>query len=168
MSDSFLDTPLPRKPLIAIAALVGFSLLLVIGAKLSGYNPSQVAPSPVVESRDIRFIDAADGTLIVADAGDRRQIAVLPSGNAGFVRGVLRAVARDRHSRHISMDTPFQVARLADGRLILRDLGSQRVLELNSFGPTNLGAFAAFLDGGTPAAAPAALPNQAGQTGTTF
>jgi putative photosynthetic complex assembly protein len=161
MSDPFLDTPLPRKPLIAIAALVGFSLLLVIGAKLTGYNPSQVAPSPVVESRDIRFLDAADGTLIVADAGDRQQIAVLPSGNAGFVRGVLRAIARDRHSRHISMDTPFQVARLADGRLILRDLGSQRVIELNSFGPSNFGAFAAFLKDVAPAHTQSAQSGQA-------
>ena len=73
--------------------------------------------------------------------------------------------ARARRSRGVGDDTPFQVARLADGRLILRDLGTGQVIELRSFGPTNEGAFAALLDARVtdPAQAPPVTATQTRQ-----
>ncbi|WP_295448551.1 photosynthetic complex assembly protein PuhC [uncultured Thiodictyon sp.] len=152
----------PRKVLIAFGSLIGLSLLLVTLAVLMGYNPSQVAPSPPVVSRDLRFSDGPDGTTLVKDATDDRTVAVLPSGIEGFVRGILRAVSRERRNRHLPDHTPFRLARLADGRLTLTDLGTKRTIELTSFGPTNESSFAAFLAGSAPIAPPATASAQAG------
>jgi putative photosynthetic complex assembly protein len=97
---------------------------------------------------------------------------VLPAGNAGFVRGVLRALTRNRRGGHTDKDAPVRLARLADGRLTLKDLATERVIELNSFGPTNVAAFAVFLTGHpsdpAPDSAQNARPAQAGQTGKTL
>jgi putative photosynthetic complex assembly protein len=146
MSHPQPDNILPRKALIAVAALIGFTLVLVTAARITGYNPKQAPDSPAVITRDLRFADGPEGVLWVLDVQSGAKLAVLPAGNAGFVRGVLRALMRDRHSRNIDTGTPLRLARLADGRLTLRDLGSERVIELNSFGPSNVGAFAAFLE----------------------
>jgi putative photosynthetic complex assembly protein len=165
MSDPFLDNPVPRKALIAIAALIGFSLLVVVAARLTGYNASQVPDSPPIASRDLRFADAPDGSMLVSDIETNRKLATLPPGNAGFVRGVLRVMHRERRARHVSIDTPYRLVRHADGRLTFEDLGTQRTIELNSFGPSNEGAFAAFLGDRDPIAARNQQSVQAGQNG---
>lgn len=152
----------PRKILIAFGSLIGVSVLLVTAAVLSGYNPSQVAPSPAVVSRDLRFSDGPDGATLVQDVTDGRTVAVLPPGIEGFVRGILRAVSRERRNRQLSDDTPFRLERLADGRLTLTDLGTKKTIELNSFGPTNESSFAAFLAGTAPIAPPATASAQPG------
>jgi len=166
MSEPF--NPLPTKALIAIGALIGFTLLLVVAARLSGYNPHQAPDSPAVASRDLSFVEEPSGVVIVSDVANGTRIAELPAGNEGFVRGVLRFFDRDRHARHIAAGTPFRISRLADGRMTMTDLATQRVLELNSFGPTNLGPFVAFLNasGHVPTQDP--RPAQVGQTGKTF
>jgi putative photosynthetic complex assembly protein len=171
MSHPHPDNILPRKALIAVATLIGFTLVLVTAARLTGYNPKQVPDSPAVVSRDLRFVDGPEGVLLVLDIPSGTKLAVLPAGNAGFVRGVLRALMRDRHSRRIDEGTPVRLAQLADGRLTLKDLGSERVIELSSFGPTNVGAFAVFLAArpgdSDPPNAQDARPAQAGQTDKT-
>lgn len=172
MSHSHNDNILPRKALIAVAALIGFTLVLVTAARLTGYNASQVPDSPAVLSRDIRFSEGPEGILLVVDVQSGGKLAVLPAGNAGFVRGVLRVLTRDRRGRHTDADAPVRLARLADGRLTLRDLATERVIELNSFGPTNVAAFAVFLTDRPGAPAPEsaqnARPAQPGQTGKTL
>lgn len=170
MSEHDRNDPFPRKVLIAFAALLGFTLLLVTAARLTGYNASQVPESPVVQSRDLRFTDDPNGVGLVQDAATGSTVATLPAGSEGFVRGVLRAVSRQRRSANVAPETPFRLARLADGRLTFTDLGTRRVIELGSFGPTNEGAFAAFLADVTRVAAPdSTIPNtrpaQAGLTG---
>ena len=144
--------PFPKKVLIAFAVLMGSSVLFVAAARLSGYNASQVPPSPAVLSRDLRFIDGADGVLLVQDGADGSTITTLPADGEGFLRGVLRVTNRARMNAKVAHDTPYRLARLADGRLTLKDLGTQRVIELNSFGPTNVASFAVFLNGVAPVA----------------
>ena len=124
----------------------------------------EAAPAAIL-SRELRFIDAADGVTQVIDAADGTVVAELPPGKEGFVRGVLRATARQRHSREVADDAPYRLAQLADGRLTLTDLGTGQVIELSSFGATNVAAFAAFFGGKAPEAARNALPAQVGQTG---
>ncbi len=156
---------MPRKMLIAIASLIGFSLVLVITARLTGLGISHVPLAPVVQSLDLRFEGQGDAALTVRAVADGTVIKVLEAGSNQFIRGVLRSTARARRSRGVDDDTPFQVARLADGRLILRDLGTGQVIELRSFGPTNEGAFAALLDARVtdPAQAPPVTATQTRQ-----
>lgn len=144
--------PFPKKVLVAFAVLMGTTVLLVAAARLSGYNASQVPPSPAMQSRDLRFTEGTDGVLVVQDVADGSTVATLPAGGEGFLRGVLRSTARARMGARVAQDTPFRLARLADGRLTLKDLGTQRVIELNSFGPTNVASFAVFLNGIAPLA----------------
>lgn len=152
MFELFRQDPFPRKVLIAFAVLMGTTVLLVAAARLSGYNASQVPPSPAVLSRDLRFTEGPDGVLLVQDVAAGSTIATLPADGEGFLRGVLRATSRGRMSAKVAPDTPFRLARLADGRHTLTDLGTQRVIELNSFGPTNVASFAVFLNGVAPVA----------------
>ena len=141
MSTPFGDRPFPRGPLIAIAALLVFSVLAVAIARISGYDPTQVPLVEAVASVELRFVDAADGAVAVYDAVDDQLVDTLPSDRNGFVRGVLRALARDRRARETDPDVPLRLARLSDGRLILEDLSNGQVVELRAFGETNAGVF---------------------------
>ncbi|HYN77580.1 MAG TPA: photosynthetic complex assembly protein PuhC [Lamprocystis sp. (in: g-proteobacteria)] len=136
----------PRKVLYAFAALIGFSLVLVATARLTGLGISHVPTEPVVEALDIQFVNRDDGALIVRAAADDTIIQVLEPGSNQFIRGVLRATARERRAHQVAADRPFQVARFADGHLSLRDPSTGWSIELRSFGPTNEGAFAAILN----------------------
>ena len=148
MSDPPSRNPiLPREALIAAAALILFALVAVSAARISGVSTSQVAYSPVVRALDLRFDDRADGAVLVHSAQTGASIAELAPASNGFVRGVLRSLVRERRARGLGDDRAFQLARHADGRLTLEDLATGRVIELNSFGPDNEGAFAALMRG---------------------
>lgn len=145
MSASVEDRVLPRGALIGAAALVGASLVLVIGARLTGYQPDQPAPSSVVASSNLRFLDRPDGAIAVYAVPDGRLVDTLAPGTNGFVRGVLRGLARDRRADHVSSEPPFRLTRWADGRLSLDDPSTGRHVDLEVFGPTNSAAFAEIL-----------------------
>lgn len=163
MSDHY-NNLMPRKALIAFAALIGFSLVLVIAARVTGVGMSHVPPDPVVQSLDVKFDPRDDGSLVVRAADDGATIKVIEPGSEQFVRGILRAVGRERRSHSVASDSPLQIARLADGRLTVRDLYTKKVIELRAFGPTNEGAFAAILDARQPVTAQPQTPVTAAQT----
>ncbi len=72
--------------------------------------------------------------------------AVLPHGvNNGFIRGVLRGMARDRKLRDIGPAAPFTLTLFSDDALTLADPATGRSIELGSFGPTNRQSFADLL-----------------------
>ena len=136
---------LPRKALFAVAALILFSLVAVTAARLNGVSAAQAPVSPVVGAIELRFEDRDDGTVRVINAVSGDLVAELAPGTNGFVRGVLRSLARERRANGLGEDARFELSRHADGRLTLVDPGTGRVIELNSFGPSNEGAFALFL-----------------------
>ena len=70
---------------------------------------------------------------------------MLPPGTNGFIRGVLRGLARDRKLQRIGTEPPFRLTRWVDGRLSLDDPATGRRIELGAFGPTNAAAFAGLL-----------------------
>ncbi len=142
---SALDTqPFPRGALIAAAALVGFSLVSTAAVRvvrLTTPAPTPMAaPAPAV-SADLVFSDRADGAIVVQKSGDRRLVATLAPGTNGFVRGVMRGLARDRISRHIGEAPPFRLSQAQDGRLSLLDTATGRLIDLESFGVSNRAVF---------------------------
>ncbi len=145
MTDRVHNAALPRGALIGAAVLVSGSLLLVGIARLTGYRPEQPPPSRVVVSYDLRFEDRSDGGVLVYDASTSRLVDTLEPGTNGFVRGVLRGLARERRAREVGTAPPFRLTRWADGRLSLDDLETGRHVDLEVFGPTNAGAFADIL-----------------------
>jgi putative photosynthetic complex assembly protein len=76
----------------------------------------------------------------------QRPLAVLDPGTNGFVRGVLRGLARERRRQGLGSEIPFHLAQRADGRLTLVDPATERVIDLKAFGPTNTQAFARLLE----------------------
>lgn len=145
MSDPFNDRPFPRGALLGTAALLTLTLVAVTASRLSSIGTTQMPDSTVVDSRELRFEDRADGAVTVFDADARHTVEVFAPGTHGFVRGVLRGLARERRLHEVDAQPPFRLTRWADGRLSLDDPATGRRIELAAFGPTNAAAFAQLL-----------------------
>lgn len=152
--------PFPRGPLIAIAVLLGGVLLAVAAVRLSG-TVIRAPDAPAVQSRSLRFEDRPDGHIAVIDARLGREVHAIV-GEAGFVRGTLRGLARERKRMGGGPEQPFELVSHADGRLTLHDAVTGRIIDLDAFGPTNASGFARLLTVGEPAAPrPVAAPSSA-------
>ena len=143
------DQQVPRGALIAAAALM---LVAIAAAGLTRQGliarTDPVAPAQIVLSRDLVFVDRRDGGIAVLAAGSGETLELIAPGSDGFVRGVLRGLVRERRQHGFGSEKPFRLLRQSDGRLTLVDLATQRRIELVSFGPTNVKAFARFLPSG--------------------
>jgi putative photosynthetic complex assembly protein len=140
--------PFPRGPLFGAGALVLFTLVLAATSHFTGVGTSTVAEATQVESRDLRFEDRSDGSVAVLAAKDGGVVEILAPGTNGFVRGVLRGLARERKMEGIGTEPPFRLIRWDDGRLSLRDMATGREVELVSFGITQIEVFAKMLQAG--------------------
>lgn len=148
------DPFVPRGVLLGIGSLLAVAIL---GAGLTrSQGPAGGVGEPaatILESRSLRFADRKDGAVTVTDASDGSDVAVLPPGGDGFIRGTLRGLNRERVRRGLGDEVPLTLALQADGRLLLSDPATDRIIELGAFGHTNKAAFARLLTtqtGGTP------------------
>jgi len=137
-SDSF-----PKWVLYCAGGIIAFSLISVGLIRITGNGPDQIAAAPTVQ-RALLFQDQKDGGVLVADGRTGETLTVL-YGEQGFVRGALRALSRERHSRGIGSDKPFNLIARVDGRVTLMDPSTGQRVDLESFGPTNTAEFARFL-----------------------
>ena len=138
--------PIPRGILLGAAALLTLTIAAAGGARLLGAEPAASPDIEALERRLLRFDDGANGTVIVTNAADGRVVDVLPSGSNGFVRGLMRGLARERKSKSIDSAPPFELTRWSDGRLSRSDPATGRFVALNAFGGTNVAAFGRFLE----------------------
>ncbi len=106
------------------------------------YQESDLRPAQV---KILKFEDQEDGGVTVIDANTNQVIDVV-QGEAGFVRGILRTIARERRIRGIGKDAPIRLISYSDGRLILQDTTTNTNIELESFGSNNVQNFRAFLN----------------------
>jgi putative photosynthetic complex assembly protein len=134
---------MPRGPLWAIGALLLVALVGVASVRLSGVEIRE-PDAAAVATRSLRFEDRPDGSVAVLDATSGRQIHAI-QGEAGFLRGALRAMARERRKQGLGSAPAFELIARADGRLTLVDPATGERVDLESFGPTNAGAFAQLL-----------------------
>jgi putative photosynthetic complex assembly protein len=133
----------PRWVLWATACLLAFTLGAVALIRITGNGPDQLAAATVAE-RLLRFEDSPGGGVAVID-GDTGKLLTTVTGEQGFFRGAIRALARDRAARKIGSEQPFKLISRSDGRLTLFDPVSGQRVDLESFGPTNAAIFAPFL-----------------------
>jgi putative photosynthetic complex assembly protein len=146
MSDPFRDKPFPKGVLVAAALLIGFSIAVAATARLTGLGTTKMPQGAAVATKDLRFEDRDDGAVVVLAADGDRLVEVIEPGTNGFVRGVLRGLARERKRSDLAQATPFRLTRWADGRLTVEDPSTGRSVDLGAFGPTNFSAFARILD----------------------
>ena len=144
---------LPRSTLTAAGGLMLFALVVTSIYRIAGVPPA-ASPAALrarahiaaVASRDLRFLDRQDGAVVIQDVHTGQPAAVIHAGEkTGFIRGVMRGLARDRHARGIGNAPPFALTLWRDGELSLTDSATGRSIELTAFGTTNRAAFAALL-----------------------
>jgi putative photosynthetic complex assembly protein len=143
---------IPKPALIGVGLLVGFTLLAVVGGKEMDVGTVKNPEAAVAVVRELRFEDRENGALLIfEEPGNRLVYTIEPGTNSGFVRGVLRGFARDRHRSGVGIEPPFLLSALVDGRMFLEDPETGRKVPLDGFGRTNAEAFARILvaKGGT-------------------
>lgn len=136
----------PRAWILSAIALVLFSLVAVTMVRLTGVGGSTMTLPIAVESRDLLFEDGKDGAVLVYDARDRQLIDTLAPGTNGFVRVVLRGLARERRLGDIGKEPPFRLTRFANGQMTLQDTSSMKQIDLVAFGSSNSEAFARLMN----------------------
>jgi putative photosynthetic complex assembly protein len=147
-ADTVYATPerIPRWLVLSIAVM----LLLVLGGvgvmRLSGFSPT-VPPPAALAQRTLAFADTPDGAVRVSDASTGEVLAEL-RGEQGFLRGVLRGLARDRRAHSVGQTPPYLLSLHADGRLLITDPETDRRIDLASFGADNAAVFARWLPAG--------------------
>ena len=132
-----------RLPLFAMGALVVASVLLVAAVRWSGVSIHE-PDAPARYTRSLLFEDRVDGGIDVIDAKSHTLVETIV-GQAGFVRGTLRGLARERRREGIGAEVPFELIERTDGRLTLVDPATSRHVDLESFGPTNMNDFVRLL-----------------------
>ena len=133
----------PRWVLWTVGSLLLFSLVSVGLVRITGNGPDQLAAA-VLSERLLRFEDRSNGGVAVID-GSTGKLLTTMTGEQGFLRGSIRALARERTSRKLGPEQPFQLISRTDGRLTLFDPSTGQRIDLESFGPTNAAVFAPFL-----------------------
>lgn len=149
------DNLLPRAPLMLASGMALLALAFVGTVRLAGVPPS-ASPAALriadgaapTAHRDLRFTDRRDGSVLIEDIASGKVAGTVAAGSkSGFIRGVMRGLARDRHKRGLGDAQPFRLTAWSDGELSLVDPTNGRAIELSAFGATNRAAFAALLAG---------------------
>ena len=148
MSDAIDAKPFPAGALYAGAFLIGATMLFAAVARLTDIGATRLEVAAPVETLDVLFTDMEGGSVGVLAAADKRLLAELEPGQSGFVRVVMRSLARDRLVRGIGSGEPFRITRHADGQSTLTDLATGEVVTLSAFGFSNAAAFEQFLEQG--------------------
>jgi putative photosynthetic complex assembly protein len=141
MSDA-VHRRFPRGALLGAGALVTFAILAAVTARVGGIGVTRVANTEAIAIRELRFVDRTDGGVDVVAADSNKTIDILPPGQDGFVRIVLRNLARERIRREQERHIPFRLTRWADGRLSVEDPTTGRRVDLGAFGAVNAASFA--------------------------
>ena len=149
---SMLARPFPRPALFAAGVLIVATIITATVVRyyigVDTFPPTAAA----LASRDLRFEDRPDGSIVITDVADGAVVQTLEPGTNGFIRATLRGMVRERKLELIGPAPPFRLTAYADGRLTLEDLATGRRIDLEAFGHTNLAAFNRLLPlpGATP------------------
>jgi putative photosynthetic complex assembly protein len=128
---------------LASGLLILSLVVYVVSVPTSGHRQSD---AQVVSSRALVFRDQPDGGVLVVDGQDGSTVTRIAPGEDGFVRGMLRALGRERRLGGADREVPFSLTAWSTGRLTLEDPTSGTALDLAAYGPTNAEAFMRFLD----------------------
>lgn len=136
----------PKGALLGAAGLIALAITASVAGRVTGIGKVSTPPGIETESRELRFEDAPDGSVLVREAAAGRIVHVIAPQTNHFVRGTLRGLVRERKREGIGAEPPFRLSRLADGRLTLEDPATRRRMDLDAFGRSNVGAFSAIMD----------------------
>lgn len=139
----------PPAILWAALGMIVLSIGLAVLGRVTGIGRVELPESTVAQSLELRFVDRADGALVATRAIGGAELVVYPPGSNGFVRGVLRGLARDRKLEQLGSQASFRLTRWTDGRLTIEDSATRRRVDLGAFGHTNQQVFVSLLSAGS-------------------
>ncbi len=137
-----IENGLPKQIIMAAGALVLLALGAVVFVRMSGVGAVHVPDAEAITVREFLFEDRSDGSIVIMDARSNKLVDTVAPATNGFLRGTMRGLARERKRQGVGPEVAFQLVGRADGRLTLVDPGTQRRVDLESFGPTNAEVFA--------------------------
>jgi putative photosynthetic complex assembly protein len=146
MSQAIHEPVVPRAGVFAAAALALFALAAVTTVRLTGVGGVHMSLPAAVESRDLAFEDGRNGAVLVFDASNHRLVDTLAPGSNGFIRVVMRGLARERRLGDIGTQPPFRLTRYAGGQITLTDTSTGKQIDLGAFGSSNTEAFARLMN----------------------
>ena len=123
--------------------MVGMLVLAVAGAWTfrGSVDTVSIDQGEVLASRSLFFTDLAVGGIRIDDGDTRRTITTLAPGEDGFMRSVMRGLARGRLAQGLGPEQPFELIIWESGLLSLSDPATGRRVELSAFGRDNVRAF---------------------------
>lgn len=139
---------IPHKAGVAIGILLLIVVVSVASVRLTGMD-IRTPDAPAAMTRELRFEDRPDGSVAVIDARSGAVVDTV-TGEAGFFRGTLRGLARERRRMGLGAEPSFELIGRTDGRLTLVDPATGQRVDLESFGPANAAVFSRFLSAGVP------------------
>lgn len=146
MHEDAIDArPFPRGMLLAAGLLILTSLTFATVARQTGYGATRLELGPIATSRDVIFRDDVPGHISAFDAQSGARIADIANSGNGFVGVVIKGFSRDRTVAGLSLAEPFRISTLADGRSMIEDRATGRIVMLGAFGADNLKAFSQLL-----------------------
>lgn len=148
MNEQVAEQTFPTGALIAAFVMIVIAMAFALTARLTDIGATRLSLPEPVETLSIRIADLDGGSIGITDATTGRSIQTLAPGEAGFVRVVMRGLALERQASGLGPETPFDLSRLADGRSVINDPATGRVVTLDAFGAGNAQTFAAILDRG--------------------
>ena len=118
-------------------------------------SPIKTEESRVLQSTQLVIKDDSNGDILIelinnhnsTSTGEHLGVnkVLRYTGEQGFLRGTLRALARERRLRNLTSDAPFELTLLEDGRLSINDTLTKKGIDLEAFGPDNVAVFVEIL-----------------------
>lgn len=137
------DPFIPKGSLKMIAGWLGLSVIVVLVAvSMKDYEDAPDIPTNAQNLALVTVDDTADGGIVIRS--DKGVAELGPDAN-GFVRGVLRALARQRSVAKIGPEHAFVLAHTRDGNFVISDPMTGTQIDLRAFGKDNTLAFAALM-----------------------
>jgi putative photosynthetic complex assembly protein len=124
----------------AVAVILGGTLLCATAARVVNFA-APPSPPPALASLALTFTDLGNGGVAVRNAATGQLAATVAARNDGFLRMTLRLLAAARERQNIGQSQPFELTEFAGGRMRLSDPATGLAVELEAFGPSNVGEF---------------------------
>lgn len=140
--------PFPRLALIAAGVLIGGSIVAAAVGRVTQTDTATAEATQGMKplaARDLTFFDMESGAVEVRDRTGEQVVFVVAPGTNGFIRGVMRGMARNRRAHDVGQEAAFRLAEWPNGRLTLEDPATGKRIELGAFGAENRVAFAQLL-----------------------
>ncbi len=131
----------PRGLLMAIGALILFTVLAVGATRIMGAGHVTDWRAISAESRALVFEDGVNGSIVVRDPATGALVRNWAPATGGFVRTAMRSLALQRRQMGIGSGPAFVLHRTENDKLIMEDPETGEWVSLDAFGSDNAAEF---------------------------